>query len=88
MCTFGAESVATTGIETLLGMEYKFQITGIPIDGATNIYENRISVISMPLNQSQCYRKNNAVFQKSVCESVAIQESMSAHINDNEDSTD
>ncbi|KAL7452765.1 hypothetical protein ACHAXS_000285 [Conticribra weissflogii] len=47
MCTFGAEFVAMkTGVEALRGICYKLRMIGIPIDGATNIYGDTMSVIN------------------------------------------
>ncbi len=51
MCTFGAEFVAMkTGIEALHGICYKFCMMDIPIDGATHIHEDSMSVIMIPQN--------------------------------------
>ncbi len=34
-----------TGIDALCGIHYKLRMMGIPIDGATHIYGNSMSVI-------------------------------------------
>ena len=45
-CTFGAEFVAMkTGIETTRGIRYKLRMMGVPIDGATHVYGDNMSVI-------------------------------------------
>ncbi len=46
-CTFGTEFVVMkTGVEALCGICYKLRMIGIPIDGATNIYGDTMSVIN------------------------------------------
>ncbi len=47
MCTFGAEFVTMkTAVEALHGIHYKLCMMGIPIDGATHIYGDSMSLIN------------------------------------------
>ncbi|KAL7447625.1 hypothetical protein ACHAXS_000025, partial [Conticribra weissflogii] len=46
LCTFSAEFMAMkTGVEALCGICYKLCMMEIPIDGATHIYGDSMSVI-------------------------------------------
>ncbi|KAL7472588.1 hypothetical protein ACHAXS_013574 [Conticribra weissflogii] len=89
MCTFGAEFVAMkTGVEALCGIRYKLRMMGIPIDGATHIYGDSMYVINNTLKpESLLKKKNNAVCYYTVCESIAMGESFTAHKNGDEIST-
>jgi hypothetical protein len=79
---FGAEFVAMkTGIDTLHGIRYKLRMMGIPISGPTFIYGDNMSVIyntSKP--ESQLNKKCNSICYHAVRESVAMGESLTAHI--------
>ncbi len=47
MCTFGTELVAMkTFVETIQVIWYKLSMMGIPIDGATHIYGDSMSVVN------------------------------------------
>ncbi len=75
-CTFGSEFVAMkTGVEVLHGIRYKLHMMGVPIDGATNIYSDSMSVTN---NTSKpkfvLKKKNNTVCYHTVCESVVMGE--------------
>ncbi len=87
--TFGTEFVVmTTGVEALQGIWYKFCMMGIPIDGATHIYGDSMSVIkntSKP--ESVLKKKKNALCHHTVPESVAMGESLTAIINGDENPT-
>ncbi|KAL7455165.1 hypothetical protein ACHAXS_000352, partial [Conticribra weissflogii] len=85
-CTFGAEFVAMkTGIKALSGISYKLRMMGIPIDGATRIYGDSTSVINNTSKpESVLKTKNNAVCYHTVRESVAMGESLTAHIDGDE----
>ncbi len=89
-CTFGTEFVAMkTGVEALRGIRYKLRMMGIPLDGATRIYGDSMSVIkntSKP--ESVLIKKNNAVCYHTIHESVAMSESLTAHINGDENPAD
>ncbi len=90
MCTFGAEFVAMkTGVEALQGICYELRMMGIPIDGATHIYGDSMSVINNTSKpESILKKKNNAVCYHTVCESVAMGEYLTAHIDGDENPAD
>ncbi len=89
-CTFGAEFVAMkTGVEALRGIRYKLRMMGIPIDGATHIYGDSMSVINNTSKpKSVLKKKNNAVCYHTVRESVAMGESLTTHIDGDENPAD
>ncbi|KAL7460605.1 hypothetical protein ACHAXS_001049 [Conticribra weissflogii] len=62
-CTFGAEFLAIKiGIETLQGIYYKLCMMGIPMDGATHIYGDSMSVINNTSKPESVFKKKkNAV---------------------------
>ncbi|KAL7447662.1 hypothetical protein ACHAXS_000050 [Conticribra weissflogii] len=83
-CTFGAEFVAMkAGVEALRGISYKLRMMGIPIDGVTHIYGDSMSMINNTLKP-----ESNAVCYHTVRESVAMGESLTAHIDSNENPAD
>ncbi len=85
-CTFSTEFVAIkTGVEALRGIRYKLLMMGIPIDGATHIYGDSMSVINNTSKpESVLKKKNNTVCYHTVQESVAMGESLTAHIDGKE----
>ncbi len=89
-CTFGTEFVVMkTGVEALRGICYKLDMMGIPIDGATHIYGDSMSVInSTSKPESILKKKNNTVCYHTLCESVAMCESPTAHIDGDENPAD
>ncbi len=86
MCTFSTEFAAMkTGVEALRGIRYKLHMMGIPIDGATHIYGDNMSVINNTSKpESVLKKKNNTVCYHTVHESVAKGESLTTHIGDDE----
>ncbi len=61
----------------------------IPLDGATHIYGDIISVISNTSKpESVLKKKKNAVCYHTVCESVAMGESLTTCIDGNKNPTD
>ncbi len=88
-CTFGVEFVAMkTGIEVLLEIWYKLHMMSIPIDGATHIYGDTLSLINNSSKvESILKKKNNAACYYTLCESIAMGESLTAHKNGDEIST-
>ncbi len=74
-----------TGIEAIQGMQYKLHMMGIPIDGATHICGDSMSV---PNNTSKpkslLKKKNHVVCYQTVQESVAMGESFTTHIDGDE----
>ncbi len=78
-----------TCIEALRGIRCKLCMMGIPIDGATHIYGDSMSVIDNTSKPKSVLKKtNNTVCYHTVPESVAIGESLTAHINGDENPTD
>ncbi len=77
--------VMKTGIEALCGIHYKLRMMDIPIDGAIHIYGDSMSVINNTLKpESILKKKNNAVCYHTVHESVAMGESLTVHIDGDE----
>ncbi|KAL7460151.1 hypothetical protein ACHAXS_000615 [Conticribra weissflogii] len=77
-----------TGIEALRGIRYDLRM-GIPIDGASHIYGDSMSVINNTSKpKSILKKKNNAVCYHTVRESVAMGESLTTHINGDENPAD
>ncbi len=78
-----------TGVEALRGIRYKLRMMGIPIDGATHIYGDSMSVINNTSKpESVLKKKNNAVCYHTVRKSVAMGESLTAHIDGDENPAD
>ncbi len=78
-----------TGIEALHGIHYKLHMMGIPIDGATHIYGDSMSVIKNTLKPKSILKKKNyALCYHTVHESVAMGESLTAHIDGDENPAD
>ncbi|KAL7461860.1 hypothetical protein ACHAXS_002265 [Conticribra weissflogii] len=77
-CTFITEFVIMkTGIETLQGICCKIHMMGIPIDGATHIYGDSMFAINKTSKpESVLKKKCNVVCYHTVCESVAMGESL------------
>ena len=79
---FGAEFVAMkSGIEAARGLRYKLRMMGIPINGPTYIFGDNMSVIyntSKP--ESTLKKKSNSICYHAIRESVAMGESMTAHV--------
>ena len=79
---FGAEFVAMkNGIETVQGLRYKLRMMGVGISGPTLVYGDNMSVI----HNTQCpeltlKKKSNQICYHFVRESVAMGESLTAHI--------
>ncbi|KAL7464684.1 hypothetical protein ACHAXS_005019, partial [Conticribra weissflogii] len=89
-CTFGTKFVVMkTGIEALHQIGYKLTMMGIPIDGATNIYGDSMSVINNSSKpQYVLKKKNNAVCYHTIYKSAAMGESLTTDINGDENSAD
>ena len=82
MSVFGAEFVAMKhGVDTLRGICYKLQMMGVPVDGLSYIYGDNMSVINnMQKPESVLKKKSNSICYHVICESVAMGESLTAHI--------
>ncbi len=80
---FGAKFVAMKfGIKKLCGLRYKLRMMGIPIDGPSLVYGDNQSVIkNSQTPESQLKKKNNAICYHAVSESVAMGESLCAHVH-------
>lgn len=79
---FGAEFCALKhGIENLRGIRYKLRMMGIPIDGASHIYGDNMSVVNNSSKpESTLKKKSNSVCYHAVREAVAMGEALVAHI--------
>jgi len=87
---FGAEFVAMkTGMESLRGLRYKLRMMGVPIWGPSLIYGDNMSVIrNTQQPESTLKKKNNAIAYHAVRESVAMGESLTAHVSTNNNVAD
>jgi hypothetical protein len=79
---FGAEFVAMkNGIETVRGLRYKLRMMGVAISGPTYVYcDNKSVVNNSQTPESTLKKKSNAICYHAVRESVAMDESIIAHI--------
>ena len=79
---FGAEFVAMKhGIETLRGLRYKLRMMGVPLTGPSFIYgDNKSQVTNSTRPESTLKKKCNSVCYHAIHESVAMGESLTAHI--------
>ena len=79
---FGAEFRAMTeGVERSRGIRYKLRMMGVPLSGATIIYGDNMSVIhNTQKPESTLKKKSNSICYHAVRESVAMGESITAHI--------
>ena len=79
---FGAEFVAMkSGMEATRSLRYKLRMMGIPINGPTYIFGDNMSVIyntSRP--ESTLKKKSNSICYHAIRESVAMGESVVAHV--------
>ena len=77
------------GIECLQGLWYKLWMMGGPVDGPSLVYGNNMSVIkNSQTPESQLKKKNNAICHHAVWESVAMGESLCAHIRSEDNYAD
>jgi hypothetical protein len=83
---FGAEFVAMKiGMESLRGLRYKLRMMGVGISGPLYIYGDNMSVIhNTQRPESMLKNKSNSICYHAVRESVAMGESLTAHIGTNE----
>jgi hypothetical protein len=83
---FGAEFVAMKiGMESLRGLRYKLRMMGVGISGPSYIYGDNMSVIhNTQRPESMLKKKSNSICYHAVRESVAMGESLTAHIGTNE----
>ena len=79
---FGAEFVALkNGMEALRGLRYKLRMMGVPISGPSYIYGDNMSVVyNTQKPESTLKKKSNSICYHAVRESVAMGESLVAHI--------
>ena len=87
---FGAEFVAMKhGMESLRGLRYKLRMMGVPIAGPSYIYGDNMSVIhNTQRPESTLKKKSHSLCYHSIRESVAMGESLTAHISTHENVAD
>ena len=87
---FGAEFVAMKqGIETCRGIRYKLRMMGVPIKGPTYVFGDNMSVIHNSSKvESVLKKKCNSVCYHAVRESVAMGETLVAHVSTHENPAD
>jgi hypothetical protein len=73
------------GMESLRGLRYKLRMMGVGISGPLYIYGDNMSVIhNTQRPESMLKNKSNSICYHAVRESVAMGESLTAHIGTNE----
>ena len=87
---FGAEFVAMKlGIEHLRSLRYKLRMMGVPIEGASYVYGDNMSVIhNTQRPESTLKKKSNSICYHAIRESVAMEECKTAHIRSEENPAD
>ena len=83
---FGAEFIAMKiGMESLRRLRYKLRMMGVGISGPSYIYGDSMSVIhNTQRPESMLKKKSNSICYHAISESVAMGESLTAHIGTNE----
>ena len=81
---FGAEFVAMKiGMESVRGFRYKLRMMGVPISGPTYIYiygDNMYVIHNTQRPESTLNKKSNSICYHAIRESVAMGESITAHV--------
>jgi len=79
---FGAEFVAMKhGIETVRGIRYKLRMMGVKLSGPTHVLGDNMSVIhNTQRPESTLKKKSNSICYHFNRESVAMKESLTAHV--------
>ena len=79
---FRAEFVAMKhGVDTLRGICYKLRMMGVPVDGPSYVYRDNMSVINNTQKpESVLKKKSNSICYHAIHESMAMGESLTAHI--------
>ena len=87
---FGAEFVAMkNGMERVRGLRYKLRMMGVPLAGPTYVFGDNMSVIhNTQRPESTLKKKSNSICYQYARESVAMSESLTAHINTHENPAD
>ena len=87
---FGAEFVAMkVGLETCRGLRYKLRMMGVPLDEPVYCYGDNMSVIQNTQNpESTLKKKSNSICYHFIRESVAMGETMTAHIRSEDNPAD
>jgi len=87
---FGAEFVAMkNGIECCRGIRYKLRMMGVKIRGPTYVYGDNMSVIhNTQKPESTLKKKSNSICYHVIRESVAMEESVTGHIESRENCSD
>jgi hypothetical protein len=77
------------GIEKLQGLRYKFHMMGIPLTGPSYIFaDNKSQVANLTIPELTLKKKCNSICYHAVQESVAMGESLIAHINSDDNLSD
>ena len=87
---FGEEFVALKHLmEALRGIHYKLRMMGLPLCGFYYVYGDSMSVThNTQQPESTLRNKSNYIYHHSVCESVAIEETKTAHISTHDNGSD
>ena len=87
---FGAEFVAMKhGIETERGIRYKLRMMGVKLSGPTYVFGDNMSVIhNTQRPESTLKKKSNAICYHMIRESVAMDESITGHVESKENPAD
>ena len=87
---FGAEFVAMKlGVEHIRALRYKLRMMGVPLAGPTYVYGDNMSVIhNTQRPESTLKKKSNSICYHFCRESVAMEETMTAHVRSEENPAD
>ena len=79
---FGAEFVSMKiGMEAARCLRYKLRMIGVPLSGPTYIYGDNMSIIhNTQRPESTLNKKSNSIAYHAIRESVAMDESLTAHV--------
>jgi len=77
------------GVEQLRGLRYKLRMMGVPISGPSYVHGDNMSVIhNTQRPESTIKKKSNQICCHFVRESVAMGETLTGHIDTNENVAD
>ena len=79
---FGAEFVAMRqAMEVSRGLRYKLRMMGVPIEGPTYMYGDKMSTIhNTQCPESQLKKKSNSICYPVIREAVAMEEVLTGHV--------
>ena len=88
--TFGSEFMALkSAVEMIKGLRYKVRMMGIPLEGATHVLVDNMSVVyNTTRPESTLKKKSNSIAYHYVHESAAAAEIQISHVESSENVSD